>query len=73
MDNLDKYMNDPDIIDEPMALREVHAIRFMLFDEAKNVPPDGRTDYFDERTRAFVEKCGFKVQHSESAGSFKIV
>jgi hypothetical protein len=66
-------MNDPDIIGEPMTLREIHAIRLMLSDEIKSMPEEERTDYFNKRTEAFVERCGFKIQHRESSKSFKIV
>jgi hypothetical protein len=34
---LDDYMNDPDIINEPMALREIHAIRLKIHDERKGM------------------------------------
>jgi hypothetical protein len=35
--SLDDYMNDPDIINEPMALREIHAIRLMIHEERKGL------------------------------------
>jgi hypothetical protein len=34
---LDDYMNDPDIAHEPMALREIHAIRLKIHDETKDM------------------------------------
>ena len=37
MKTLNDYMNDPDIINEPMPLREVHAIRLMIYDETKDM------------------------------------
>ena len=43
---LDDYMNDPDIINEPSALREVHAIRLMIYDETKNMTKEERTAYY---------------------------
>ena len=43
---LDYYMNDPDIADEPSALREVHAIRLMIYDETKDMTAEERTAYF---------------------------
>ncbi|MCL2792447.1 MAG: hypothetical protein FWD87_05080 [Spirochaetaceae bacterium] len=50
---LDDYMNDPDIINEPMALREVHAIRLMIYDEIKDMTPEERTAYFNKATDHF--------------------
>jgi len=40
------YYNDPDIINEPSALREVHAIRLMIYDETKDMTPAERTAYY---------------------------
>jgi hypothetical protein len=34
---LDDYLNDPDLANEPKALREVHAIRLKIHDERKNM------------------------------------
>ena len=43
---IDDYMNDPDIINEPSALREIHAIRLMIHDETKNMASKEHTEYF---------------------------
>ena len=44
---LDDYLNDPDLANEPSALREVHAIRLMIHDETKNMTAEEHTAYFN--------------------------
>jgi hypothetical protein len=51
---LDDYMNDPDIINEPMALREVHAIRLMIHDETKDMTAAERTAYYHQKSSHFL-------------------
>jgi len=34
---LDDYMNDPDIINENPVMREIHAIRLMIYDRTKHM------------------------------------
>lgn len=34
---IDDYLKDPDLVDEPYALREVHAIRLKIHDERKKM------------------------------------
>jgi hypothetical protein len=43
---LEDYMNDPDLADEPDALREVHAIRLKIHDETKDMTAAEHTAYF---------------------------
>jgi hypothetical protein len=54
--SLDYYMNDPDIADEPMGLREVHAIRLMIADEIKDLNFDERREYFSAGAKEFFAK-----------------
>jgi hypothetical protein len=54
--DLDCYINDPDIIDEPMALREVHAIRLRISDETKGLTPEEHTEYFHEGAERFFAR-----------------
>ena len=49
----DDYLNDPDIVNEPRALREVHAARLMIQDETKGMTAAERTAYFRESAARF--------------------
>jgi len=53
MKTLDDYLNDPELADEPSALREVHAIRLMIHDETKDMTAAERTSYFHKRAARF--------------------
>ena len=59
--NLDKYMNDPDIINEPMPLREVHAIRLKIYDETKDMNPDERKAYYTDGLDVICQKFNIKL------------
>ena len=48
MTKLDRYMNEPEIVNEPLPLREVHAIRLMIHDDTKNMTPDEVTAYYQK-------------------------
>jgi len=37
MKTIKDYLNDPDLVNEPEALREVHAIRLKIHDERKEM------------------------------------
>jgi len=43
---IDDYLNDPDLANEPSALREVHAARLMIQDETKGMTVAERTAYY---------------------------
>jgi hypothetical protein len=45
---LDEYLNDPDLVGEPEALREVHAIRLLISDETRGMTAAEHTAYFHE-------------------------
>ncbi|MDR2089409.1 MAG: hypothetical protein LBP73_08650 [Clostridiales Family XIII bacterium] len=65
MSDLTKYMNDPDIVNEPMPLREVHAIRLMLHDETKHMSPEEHAVFVNAEAQAIIDKYGLKVKRSE--------
>jgi len=44
---IEEYMNDPEIVNEPSALREVHAIRLKIYDEIKDMTAAEMTAYFN--------------------------
>ena len=50
---LDDYLNDPDLVNEPSALREVHAARLMIQDETKGMTAEERTAYYHETAERF--------------------
>ncbi len=54
MKTLDDYMNDPEIIHEPMALREIHAIRLKIYDETKDMTMTEYNAYVHERASHFL-------------------
>ena len=64
MKTLVDYMNDPSVVNEPMPLREVHAIRLMIYDETKDMTPAERTAYYNRSLIEAQEKYGFKVVSS---------
>jgi len=50
------YYNDPDIINELPAMREIHAIRLMIYDETKDMTPAERTAYYSGSAARFLGK-----------------
>ncbi|MDR0841973.1 MAG: hypothetical protein LBP68_00970 [Acidobacteriota bacterium] len=46
MKTLDDYLKDPDLVNEPAEVREVHAIRLKIHDETRNMTPSEHTAYF---------------------------
>jgi hypothetical protein len=66
---LETYMNDPDIVNEPMPLREVHAIRLMLYDETKDMTPEEHTAYINRQTDKVIEQYGLSHLSLTSAKS----
>jgi hypothetical protein len=44
------YMETPEIADEPLFLREIHAARLMLQDETRDMTPEERAAYFNQKS-----------------------
>ncbi|MCL2112170.1 MAG: hypothetical protein FWH32_08035 [Clostridiales bacterium] len=64
LNNLDAYMNDPDIANEPMPLREVHAIRLKIYDETKGMSADERKAYYSDGLDEICQKFNIKMVQS---------
>lgn len=60
MSKLNQYMDDPDIVNEPMPLREIHAIRLMIQDEIKDMTPEERTNYWKKEADKVMKKYGLE-------------
>ena len=58
---LDNYMNDIEIIDEHMPLREIHAIRLMMYDETKDMTFEERNAYFKEGIDDICKEFNIKL------------
>ena len=50
---LDYYLDDPNLINEPSALREVHAARMVVQDETKGMTAEERTAYYHNAAARF--------------------
>jgi len=53
---IEDYINDPEIVNEPSALREVHAIRLKIYDEIKDMTATEMTAYFNGSTARLLGK-----------------
>ena len=56
------YINDNDIVNEPMALREVHAIRLLLNDKTKNMTPEQRSEHTRNSVLYAEKQLGIKFR-----------
>ena len=63
---LETYMNAPDIINEPMPLREIHAIRLMIHDETKDMTPEERTSRVSAESSALLRQHGIRLKTVEA-------
>ena len=64
MKTLEEYMNDPSVAHLQMPLREVKAIRLMMYDEQKNMTPEERRKHYEQVKRKSQEEFGFKYANS---------
>ena len=61
MKTLSDYMNDPSVINEPMPLREVHAIRLMIYDETKDMTISEKTEYYNNCLNEIQAKYNVRI------------
>ena len=54
-------MNDHEIVNEPMPIREVNAIRLMMHDETKHLAFDERNAYFSEGIDNICKEFSIKL------------
>ena len=58
MNRIEDYMNDPDIANEPMPLREIHAIRLTIQDETRGMSPAELRAYYENHSKKHVKNMG---------------
>jgi hypothetical protein len=66
---IEDYMNDPDIIHEPAAMREIHAIRLKIHDETRDMTASEHTSYFHERAADFLAETKTQAPFFARPGS----
>ena len=63
---VEDYMNDPRILEDeemmkaPECIREIHAIRLKLQDEAAGMTPEEHADYVNQKAAAFLARSGMR-------------
>ena len=60
MKTLEEYMNDPSVVHMQMPLREVKAIRLMIYDEQKDMTPDEIREYYEQLAQRTQKEYGIK-------------
>lgn len=60
MTKLDEYMQAPSVVNEPMPLREVHAIRLMIYDDIKGMTPEEVSSYYMRGFEELKKQYNFK-------------
>jgi hypothetical protein len=65
MSDFTKYMDDLDIINEPMPLREIHATRLMLNDKIKHMSHEEHAAFINKEAQIIIDRYGLKIKHPE--------
>ncbi len=71
MKSLETYLCDPDIADEPLPLREIHAIRLKIQDETKDMNPAERAKNTTEQAKKLIEQYGLKIRRPKSLSRYQ--
>ena len=61
MKTLEQYMNDPSVAHLQMLLREVKAIRMMIYDEEKDMTPDEIKAKYKNLSQKVYDEFGIKT------------
>jgi len=59
---IDEYLNDPAIADEPMGLRQIHAIRLKLQDDRKGMTAREYAAAAKKNTEALFAEYGIPIK-----------
>ena len=66
MTRLEHYLADPALADEPLPLREIHAIRLMIHDDTQNLSADEIRAYYQAELDQAKRKFKFKYAETTS-------
>ena len=69
--NLDRYMNDPEIINEPAPLREIHAIRLKIHYETEDMTTEERRKYYADGLNEICRQYNIRIVPSASRTDYK--
>jgi hypothetical protein len=72
MKTISDYLNDPDLVNEPMALRETHAARLKIQEETKNMTTEEKKAYYHDGAAAFFARLGITPKYADLSGQGKL-
>jgi hypothetical protein len=72
MKTINDYLNDPSLVNEPMALREVHAARLKIQDEIKDMTAEEKKTYYHDGAAAFFARLGITPKYANLSGQGKL-
>ena len=60
MRTFEDYMETPEIADEPLYLREIHAARLMIQEETKDMSSAEWLDYWKQKEEEVIKEYGLE-------------